>query len=118
MRAFTTGEIGRFQMEALTQTAVIKRVSSGSDPDARSTVDSSVRCSEPRWLDQEQKERSGMGTIARLLQVTTESPGAAIYPMRDRFVYNSIDYRIRAVLPVPATSATPLHYTLYIEDET
>lgn len=98
----------------LSETAVIQRVTAGSDPDARTTIVSSLKCDDPQWLDQEQKERAGMASVARALRVRCEV-NTSIH-VRDRFVYNSTDYRIVAVTPIPAVN--PSHYELIIEDET
>lgn len=109
LKAFPSTIIAAF----LPETAVIKRVTAGSDPDARTTIVASLKCDDPQWLDQEQKERSGMATVARALRVRC-AVNTSIH-VRDRFVYNGVDYRILAVTPVPAVN--PSHYELIIEDE-
>lgn len=101
----------------LTETADVERINSGSDPDDRTTIVNDLKCGQIQWLDQEQTERAGMGSVARLARVRTAVPTAQIKP-RDRLVWSDgTDYRIRAVQPFPANSGSASHYELLIEDE-
>lgn len=110
LKAFPTSILARL----LPNTATIKRIPAGSDPDARTTILTSLRCDDPQWLDQEQKERAGLAAVARLARVKTAVPTAAV-KVRDVFVLDSTEYRVRAVSPVPVANAA--HYELLIEEE-
>lgn len=98
-----------------TETAVVQRINSGGDPSSRTTVVAAWKCSRPQWLDQQQKERAGMGTIARALRVECEAPSATV-KSRDRLILAGVDYRIAAA-PQPIPAVSPSHYLVYLEDE-
>lgn len=98
-----------------TETAVVQRINSGDDPTDRATVLEKWRCSAPQWLDQQQKERAGLGTVARALSVKCEIPATAV-KVRDRFVIGGVDYRIAAP-PQPVPVINPSHYLVYLEVE-
>ena len=97
----------------LTHEATVQRIDSGDDPDARTTVIARWKCSAPQWLDQQQKERAGLGAVTRALLVKCEAPSAAV-KVRDRFTLNSVDYRIAAP-PQPVPAVNPSHYLVYLE---
>lgn len=98
-----------------TQTAVVQRINSGSDPDARTTVLSAWKCTAPQWLDQQQKERAGLATVTRALGVKCAVPSATV-KVRDRFILGGGDYRIAAP-PQPVPVLNPSHYLVYLELE-
>jgi hypothetical protein len=99
----------------LTETAVVKRINSGDDPDSRTTIIAAWRCTQPQWLDQQQKERAGLGTLARAALVKCAYPSATV-KVRDRFIIGGVDYRIAAP-PQAVPIAEPSHYLVYLEAE-
>ena len=77
LKAFPTAVLARL----LPNDGAVKRIPAGSDPDARTTIVSSIRCDDPQWLDQEQKERAGLATVA--LSGCQDSVSTGIRPPED-----------------------------------
>lgn len=98
----------------LDSTAVIKAIPSGTDPTARTTVITSLACTTPQALDAEEKERAGMATTTKGFRSMTAVPGNTVTGQH-RFVTGGVDYRIRGITKVPASS--PQFYEFLLEDE-
>lgn len=98
-----------------TETAVVKAIPAGGDDTARTVVIAALDCTAPQALDDEDKERAGMATNARIMRVHCDVPDTAAITSRHRFVAGGIDYRIRGVTAVPATN--PAYLELLLEDE-
>jgi hypothetical protein len=95
-------------------TAVISRIPAGTDPDARVVVVASLRCSPVYEMDQDKKERAGMGTVKVARTVYCAVPGTAVQD-RMRFILGSTDYRIHRAVNHPADA--PQFMELFLEDE-
>lgn len=98
----------------LDTTAAIKAIPSGTDDTARTTVISSLACTTPQALESEEKERADMATTARIFRSMTAVPETAV-TLQHRFITGSVDYRIRGITKVPASS--PQFYEFLLEDE-
>lgn len=98
----------------LDSTAAIKAIPAGTDDTARTTVIASLDCTTPQALDSEEKERAGLSTTAKAVRSMTAVPGTAVTEQH-RFVSGGVDYRIRGITKVPASS--PQFYEFLLEDE-
>lgn len=106
------GRFNRFR-----QTGVLKRIPSGSDPTARTTVLPSLACSHVYDMDAKERERAGLATVEKAKMVYTAVPsgGAGIIHIRDRFVVNSVDYRIDGMQKWPEDN--PGYLALFLVDD-
>ncbi len=96
--------------------ATITRIPAGNDPEAREVVVANVPCTAVHELDQEQKERAGMGTVKVGRLVFCPSPGVTIEKrMRFTLVGSQKEYAIHRVAGHPADA--PAFLALYLEDE-
>lgn len=123
MNPFTTKEINALRAEivsamgddtAIGFDAVLASIPSGSDPTARTTVIQSLACRNIHQLDEQEKERAGMATVAKALRCECEVN--ALIRVRHRLIVGDDDYRIYGIQERPKNSA-PLYYVLYLEDE-
>lgn len=94
----------------LTGTCDIKQVIGGG---ARQTVVSGLSCSSLYPASQEQAERAGMATTARLLVCYTT--GSSQVAMDQRLATGGREYRIRSVSAWPW--ASPAFLEILLEDE-
>lgn len=123
-RPFTTGEVARIRNTLLSikgedtavgTTAIVLAVPAGNDPDARTVLLSSLDCSQPLIMSDEQKQRQGFADVERdMVMVKTAVPGVAIKNSY-RLAINGVDYRIRGFKAFPAVN--PLFYRFYLVDE-
>jgi hypothetical protein len=98
-----------------TETAAIKSIPSGTNPDARTVVIASLKCTAPQELDDIERERAQMGTVYTSHRVFTEYHATAIVEGY-RFVFDSVDYRIQRVKEMPR--GDPYYLELMLNDET
>ncbi len=94
-------------------TAAVKSIPSGIDPDARTTVVSSLKCSNLQPMNGRAKEYVDMANIKRAYRAECEI-NTAILP-RMRLMWDSEDMRIHDVVPTPENN--PLYYVLFLEDD-
>jgi hypothetical protein len=97
-----------------TETAAIKSIPSGTNPDARTDLIASLKCTAPQELDDIERERAQMGTTYKALRVFTEYHATPIIEGY-RFVFDGIDYLIQGVKEMP--TGDPYYLELLLNDD-
>lgn len=122
MRPFSAAELTRMRTadestlgddSGIGSTAVVKRVASGDDASARTTVVTALQCGRLHVMDEREKELADMAKVRTAMKVKVAYNAGVIRGMR--LIYDSVDYRIVFVRPYPIND--PQYMWLFLADE-
>lgn len=93
----------------------IKKVASGTDPDAREDVELNLGCTYPQEMNDQDRERAGLASKFTAFRVHTDVPVSATIRTHHRFVHLGVDYKIAKVIEHPKGS--PEYLELLLQDD-